>query len=141
MKGIRVMSNEDVIASKGQELLDHAKEKYGSHLSMDSMQIGPSMTMHNLHLNGVHIGLAVRDYTLGIHADYKLLHEAAGACAPVLGKKGFLVFGAHDLAGELVNPFFTRVYWDGVMQHVVGEERVEQVEALFRMLLVLAIGW
>ncbi len=130
-----------LFTEKKQEMLDYAKEKYSNQLSIESKPVGSGVTMHYLTLNGVEIGLAAGGYTLGIHADKWLLHEAKGACAPAVNKKGFLVFGAHDLAGQLVDPFFVKVFKDGTMQLIVGEEHAGRVEALFRMLLVLAIGW
>lgn len=133
-----------VVNMKGRELLDYAKDKYKQELSWESVNSGSDIMMHYLTLNGVEIGLAVGKYSLGVHTSMPdLLYEAKGACAPVLGERArrFLVFGAHDLAGRLVDPFLVRVYKDGNTQLIVGEERVQQVEALFRMFLVLAMGW
>jgi hypothetical protein len=126
---------------KKQELLDYAKGKYQDQLSIEERPIGSSIVMHYLSLNGVEIGLVAGGYSLGIHADKDLLYEARGACARVVNQKRFLVFGAQDLTGLLVDPFTVKFYKDGVVQHMVGPEHMEQVEGLFRMLLVLAMGW
>lgn len=132
------------IAMKGLELFHYAKDKYQDELSREDVNIGSGVTVQYLMLNGVQMGLAKGRYTLGVHFTMPgLLYEARGACAPVVGrrKKGFLVFGARDFADRLVDPFFVRVHADGNAQLIVGEDGMEQVEALFRMLLVLAIGW
>ncbi len=133
-----------LVASKAQELLDYARSKYQDELSHEDVSIGANMTVHTLSLNGVDVGLAVGQHVLGVHVQgTDLLHEARGACIPLFGGEeyGFLVFGAHDLAGQLVDPFFVRVYEDGNPQFIVGEDQVEKAEALFRMFLTLAIGW
>ena len=141
MKGILVMPGDTVTTRKARELLDYAKKRYGDELSEEAKSYGSTAVMHHLMLNGVQICLVMSNHTLGTHTHGDLLYEAGGACARVLNKKGFLVFGGRDLSGRLVDPFFVKKSKDGMIMQIVGEERVERVEALFRMLLVLAMGW
>ncbi len=131
------------VASKARKLLEYAKGKYGEELSYEHVSIGASVTVHNFSPNGVNIGLAVGQHILGVHVQgTDLLHEARGACVPLLGTEhGFLVFGARGLVGQLVDPFFVGVNEDRIPHFIAGEDRVEQAEALFRMLLTLAMGW
>lgn len=136
------MPGSAVVAAKGQELLEYAKSKYQDEISCEGVSVGHSVTVHALSLNGVEINLTVGQHILGVNVlGSELLYEARGACAPVLGQHGFLVFGARDLSGRLVRPFFVRVYEDDNPHFIADEEHVEQAEALFRMFLTLAVGW
>ena len=130
------------VASKALELLDYARSRYKDELGYEGIRVNQIRTVHILSLNGVEIALIECQHVLGVTVnDTAVLYEARGACVPITGKGKFLVFGAHDLAGRPVDPFLVTVYSERTAELIVREDALEHAEALFRMLLTLAIGW
>ena len=131
-----------LIQSKKQEMLEYARGKYGCQLTEKAGNNGGGRMMHELELNGVETGLFFGDHIICFHVGCaSLLREARGACLD-LGGGRIVVHKGVDLAGRPVKPFLVSVDGDGVACIMAKRARsVQQVEALLRMSLVLAIGW